>query len=412
MKKVIVPIRRKMTTKVLVGVSLAITLVGMGLILIVGYIQIRKENTGGTNTDGANASGLVDQIDSAAQPASKVQSVGGEGGTPTITLTTTPEKVAPGGSATVAWEAKDADVCAASGAWTGVKNSVGSQNTGALQETKTYSLTCTNAKGPTTVKTTITVDASLTPSAATGVPNSGSGSSTGSSTGGSTGGGSTGGDTGSSGGSGGSTGGSTGGGSTSGGGSTGGGSTDVAPSLTLSISSGTITSGSSATLSWSINANASPTPSCTASSSWSGAKSTSGSENVSPGTGTYTYSLSCSSSAGTSSKSVNLTVNAPASSCGSGGSCTSAEVAAHSSTSNCWTIINGNVYSITSTFISSTHVSSLGGPSLGGSKLCGLNKTSIYNSKHSNGNRTGGGHTANWWLTGNGNALVGAWSGS
>lgn len=196
-------------------------------------------------------------------------------------------------------------------------------------------------------------------------------------------------------------------------------SVGVAPVLTLSIDKSVIPPGSSATISWSINSDAAPAPSC--SSSWSGDIATNGTDSVSPGPGTYSYSVACSSLAGASVKSVDLSVSSDSAvpvstsqtpSCGSGGSCSTSEVAAHKSASDCWSIINGNVYAITSTFLGSTHRSSLGGPSLSASKVCGKDISRIYNSKHSNGSRSGGGHTANWWLTGNGNSLVGPWSGN
>lgn len=387
--KIYLKISRIFSLKYIVGFSLIVSLIGMSTILGIGYAQVWKTNSDKNQIDVSEEIPAVQR-----QIETTVQTVGGEGGTPTITIKTTPEKVAPGESSTIDWEAKDAEVCAASGAWSGVKNSVGNQDTGALQETQKYTLTCTNSKGPTTVDTTVTVDASLTPissSAGTGnttstpAPSSG-GSATpqqpstpSTSNGGST-------------------------------GSPGGGTTSVAPVLTMSISTGSITAGASATISWTINGTASPTPTCSASGSWSGSKATSGGENVSPGAGSYNYSLSCSNNAGTSSKSVSLSVTS-ASTCGTGGSCSLTDIQSRNSPSNCWTAINGNVYSITQTFLTSTHTSTLGGPSISsGSLLCGKSYTG-FNGKHNNGNRTGGGHTATWWLTGNGNTLIGPYGG-
>jgi hypothetical protein len=386
-------LKRKFTTKFIVGLSLTITMIGMLTILIIGFMQIRKDSL--KSKDDQAQSNLTENLASSDNIKTTVQTVGGENGTPTITLKTIPERIAPGGSASIEWEVKSADVCAASGAWSGVKNISGNQDTGALQETKEYTLTCTNSFGPTTVKTTVIVDPTL--SQANNTNNTGTSNT-----------------------------------NTpppttpppTGGGTTGGGTTNVAPSLTLTISSGTITSGSSATISWSVNSNASPTPSCTASGSWTGAKATSGSSVVTPGVGSYAYTLSCTSTAGTSSKTVNLTVNAPASSCGSGGSCTSAEVAAHSSQSNCWVIIkytasggngtNGQVYAITSGFFggSGAHSTLPSAPSLSAPTWCGKNISSTFNGKHSNGSRSDGTHTAIWWLTNNGNSLIGPYSGN
>ncbi|MCA9349128.1 hypothetical protein KC878_03215, partial [Candidatus Saccharibacteria bacterium] len=197
----------------------------------------------------------------------------------------------------------------------------------------------------------------------------------------------------------------------------------VAPTLTLTISPSSISDGDTASISWSLNSNVSPAPTCTASGSWSGSKSTSGNLNVSPSAGSYTYTLACSNSAGTSTKSVNLTVNA-VSTCGSGGSCTSAEVAAHNTQSDCWVIVkytasggngsNGQVYKLASGFFGSSgsHNGLPSAPSLTASTWCGKNISSTFNSKHSGGSRSGGGGTAIWWLTNNGNSLIGEYAGS
>ncbi len=381
-------ILRHLTTKYLVAFSLGVSLLGMGIILIVGFTQIRKSD-GGLNSLVEDSNGVSSPLADSAIEQESIQTTGGEGGTPIVTLKVSPEQVTSGQSATIEWFVESADTCEASGNWSGAKNLVGNQDTGALTQASSYILTCTNAIGASKAEVAVAVGtdeqvattdiAAATPSATT--PSSTTPAASPSPTPASP-------------------------------SPTPAAAPKVAPVLTMTISSGTITAGGSATISWSINSTATPAPTCTASGSWSGAKATSGSSAVTPAAGSYTYTLACSNTAGTSTKSVSLTVNAPAAACGSGGACTTANVAAHSSTSDCWTIINGNVYAITSTFVSSTHSSTLGGPTLGGTKLCGLNKTSTYNNKHSNGNRTGGGQTANWWLTGNGNSLVGPWSGN
>lgn len=394
MKKI--DINRIFTIKFIVGFSLVVSLLGMSAILGVGYAQIKKENS--------SKSEDISVVDRLLETTVNV--VGGEGGTPTITLKTTPNTIATGESATIDWSAESADVCAASGAWSGVKNAVGNQSTGLLQETKKFTLTCTNAQGPTSIDTTVTVDPSLVPASniTTDTPSS-SGSptdSTNSSPPAST---------------------------TPSPNSTPttppptGGSTGVAPVLTLTISNGTITAGATASISWTINGTASPTPSCTASGSWSGSKATSGSQNVSPGAGSYTYTLNCTNSSGSSSKSVNLTVNA-ASSCGTGGSCSSAVVASHNTQSNCWVIIkytsgggngaNGQVYKLSSSLFggSGSHSGLPSAPSLSATSWCGKNISSTFNGKHSGGSRSDGTNSAIWWLTNNGNSLIGPYSGA
>ena len=83
--------------------------------------------------------------------------------------------------------------------------------------------------------------------------------------------------------------------------------TTPAPTLALSASPTSITSGQSATLSW-TSANAT---SCSGSGGWTGSKSLSGSQSVTPTTST-TYSLSCTGSGGTVTQSVAVSVTAPA----------------------------------------------------------------------------------------------------
>ncbi len=50
--------------------------------------------------------------------------------------------------------------------------------------------------------------------------------------------------------------------------------------------------------------------------------------------------------------------------------------------------------------------------SLNASSWCGKNISSAFNNKHSGGARTDGSNSAIWWLTNNGNSLIGPYSGS
>ncbi|MEK7538952.1 MAG: peptidoglycan-binding protein [Patescibacteria group bacterium] len=70
---------------------------------------------------------------------------GGGGTAPTVTLTATPTSVTSGSSATLSWTSTNATSCTASGAWSGVKGTSGSQTTGPLTATATYTLTCGSA---------------------------------------------------------------------------------------------------------------------------------------------------------------------------------------------------------------------------------------------------------------------------
>jgi hypothetical protein len=79
------------------------------------------------------------------------------------------------------------------------------------------------------------------------------------------------------------------------------------PTVTLSVTPTTITTGERATLTWS-STNAS---SCTASGAWSGAQATSGTQNVSPTQGgSSTYILTCNGAGGSAQASAELTVKA------------------------------------------------------------------------------------------------------
>ncbi|MEK7538862.1 MAG: hypothetical protein AAB552_03410 [Patescibacteria group bacterium] len=70
---------------------------------------------------------------------------GGGGTTPTVSLSATPTSVTSGSSATLSWTSTNATSCTASGAWSGVKGTSGSQTTGPLTATATYTLTCGSA---------------------------------------------------------------------------------------------------------------------------------------------------------------------------------------------------------------------------------------------------------------------------
>ncbi len=83
--------------------------------------------------------------------------------------------------------------------------------------------------------------------------------------------------------------------------------TTPAPTVSLSASPTSITSGQSSTLTWTST----DATSCTASGGWAGTKLTSGSEVVSP-TITTTYTLACTGAGGSVSKSVTISVSAPA----------------------------------------------------------------------------------------------------
>jgi hypothetical protein len=83
-----------------------------------------------------------------------------------VTLTATPSTVVSGGTVVLTWQSTDATSCSAAGAWSGAEPTSGSQTTGALTATSTYTLSCSGAAGTTLQSTTVAVTAA-TPGSAT-----------------------------------------------------------------------------------------------------------------------------------------------------------------------------------------------------------------------------------------------------
>ena len=76
---------------------------------------------------------------------------------PTVSLSATPVSVTAGGAATLAWSSTDATECTASGGWSGVKDPVGNESTGALSEAQTFGLSCTGPGGAAEASATVAV---------------------------------------------------------------------------------------------------------------------------------------------------------------------------------------------------------------------------------------------------------------
>ncbi len=77
---------------------------------------------------------------------------------PTLSLNANPTAVQPGGTSSLTWSSTDATTCTASGAWSGPKDTSGSEMSGALASTSTFSLTCTGAGGSVQRSVTVTVN--------------------------------------------------------------------------------------------------------------------------------------------------------------------------------------------------------------------------------------------------------------
>jgi hypothetical protein len=76
---------------------------------------------------------------------------------PSVSLTASPTSIAYGGSSTLSWASSNATSCTASGGWSGGEPASGSQTTGALQSTTSYTLTCHGAGGDATASVSVAV---------------------------------------------------------------------------------------------------------------------------------------------------------------------------------------------------------------------------------------------------------------
>jgi len=83
---------------------------------------------------------------------------------PTLQFTANPTTISSGASATLSWTSTNATSCAAAGAWSGARQTSGSQSTGALSTTSTFDLTCSGAGGTVTGFATVTVTSAPAPS--------------------------------------------------------------------------------------------------------------------------------------------------------------------------------------------------------------------------------------------------------
>jgi hypothetical protein len=77
---------------------------------------------------------------------------------PTATLAVSPSVVAPGGASTLSWASSNATSCTASNGWTGTLPTGGTQSTGEVSTTTSYSVVCKGAGGASnTATSTLTV---------------------------------------------------------------------------------------------------------------------------------------------------------------------------------------------------------------------------------------------------------------
>ena len=85
---------------------------------------------------------------------------GGGGGStpaPTVTLEAEPIQVASGGTTTLTWSSTNTDSCQASGGWSGAMLVSGSETSGPLTASTTFTLECTGRGGTASDSVTVTL---------------------------------------------------------------------------------------------------------------------------------------------------------------------------------------------------------------------------------------------------------------
>ena len=80
---------------------------------------------------------------------------------PSVSLSASPTTVLSGASSTLTWYSTNVTSCTASGDWTGSKGVSGQLSTGALNATKSYTLTCTGINGSTSKSTVVSLGVPL-----------------------------------------------------------------------------------------------------------------------------------------------------------------------------------------------------------------------------------------------------------
>jgi hypothetical protein len=175
--------------------------------------------------------------------ASSTSATAADVAVPAVTLSASASSVASGQAVTLTWSATDVQSCAASGGWSGSEPTSGTASSGPLTAATQFTLTCTGTDGSASQSTSVSIS----------------------------------------------------------GGSAGGGT----PSVSLSASPTSVTSGGTSKLTWS----SSDVTSCTASGGWSGSLATSGSQATDAISAPTSYTLTCSGADGSASNSVTVAVS-------------------------------------------------------------------------------------------------------
>lgn len=88
---------------------------------------------------------------------------------PTLAFAANPSTVSRGSASILQWSSTNATSCAAGGAWSGNKDTSGSESSGALTAAASYSLSCTGSGGSITQSVTVTVSEPPPPGTRTGL---------------------------------------------------------------------------------------------------------------------------------------------------------------------------------------------------------------------------------------------------
>ena len=126
-----------------------------------------------TGTYGNIVVSVSDGTASAALPAFSIQ-VTSTAVTPTVTLNASPNTVTSGAASMLSWSSTNATSCMASGNWSGSMGMSGSQGTGALSNSATYTLSCTGAGGTATQSVAVNVTSTTPPTGSSCSATSGS----------------------------------------------------------------------------------------------------------------------------------------------------------------------------------------------------------------------------------------------
>ena len=113
-----------------------------------------------SDSGSSEATAGVDAADSSSADGNS-STPSSSGTQPTVSLSASDIQVDVGDTVTLSWSSTNADACDASGGWSGAKPTSGSEQVGPLQNTQTFSLSCSGAGGSAVQMISVTVIGSL-----------------------------------------------------------------------------------------------------------------------------------------------------------------------------------------------------------------------------------------------------------